>query len=101
LPAEARAPTLPFARSLEGVELTARDLGCTRPPRVKKLDPKGQKFDPLSPGDLRAPDESLPSRHRLAGRPKRLTIWIVPPGYGRRSKAPEGRAKQEPASSGE
>src|SRR5580700_3782013 len=64
LPAEARASADPSIRSLiEGVELTARDLEAALGRHgVKKLDPKGQKFDPnFHQAIFEAPDETVPS----------------------------------------
>ncbi|HEX9169755.1 MAG TPA: nucleotide exchange factor GrpE, partial [Roseiarcus sp.] len=48
LPAEARESADPAIRSvIEGVELTARDLEAALGRHgIKRLDPKGQKFDP-------------------------------------------------------
>jgi molecular chaperone GrpE len=64
LPAEARAAADPQIQSvIEGVELTARDLEAALGRHgVKKLDPKGQKFDPnFHQAIFEAPDESLPA----------------------------------------
>ena len=64
LPAEARANAEPSIRSMiEGVELTARDLEAVLGRHgVKKLDPKGQKFDPnLHQAIFEAPDETVPA----------------------------------------
>jgi len=64
LPAEARANADPAVRSMiEGVELTARDLEAVLGRHgVKRLDPKGQKFDPnLHQAIFEAPDETVPS----------------------------------------
>jgi molecular chaperone GrpE len=64
LPAEARAGAEPSIRSMiEGVELTARDLEAVLGRHgVKKLDPKGQKFDPnLHQAIFEAPDETVPA----------------------------------------
>jgi molecular chaperone GrpE len=64
LPTESRALADPQVRSLiEGVELTARDLEAVLGRHgVKKLDPKGQKFDPnFHQAIFEAPDESLPA----------------------------------------
>jgi molecular chaperone GrpE len=63
-PAEARATADPAVRSMvEGVELTARDLEAALGRHgVKKLDPKGQKFDPnFHQAIFEAPDETVPS----------------------------------------
>jgi len=64
LPAEARAAADPQIQSvIEGVEITARDLEAVLGRHgVKKLDPKGQKFDPnFHQAIFEAPDETLPS----------------------------------------
>src|SRR5271165_636844 len=64
LPAEARAAAEPQIQSvIEGVELTARDLEAVLGRHgVKKLDPKGQKFDPnFHQAIFEAPDETLPA----------------------------------------
>jgi molecular chaperone GrpE len=64
LPAEARASADPAIRSMiEGVELTARDLEAVLGRHgVKRLDPKGQKFDPnLHQAIFEAPDETIPA----------------------------------------
>ena len=64
LPPEARARLDPSTSSLiEGVELTARDLEAALGRHgVKKLDPKGQKFDPnFHQAIFEAPDETVPS----------------------------------------
>ncbi len=64
LPPEARSSADPSIRSLiEGVELTARDLEAVLGRHgVKKLEPKGQKFDPnFHQAIFEAPDESVPS----------------------------------------
>ena len=64
LPAEARALADPQIRSvIEGVELTARDLEAVLGRHgVKRLDPKGQKFDPnFHQAIFEAPDETLPA----------------------------------------
>ncbi|RBP18102.1 molecular chaperone GrpE [Roseiarcus fermentans] len=63
-PAEARAAAEPQIQSvIEGVELTARDLEAALGRHgVKKLDPKGQKFDPnFHQAIFEAPDETVPS----------------------------------------
>ena len=63
-PAEARAAADPQIQSvIEGVELTARDLeAALRRHGVKRLDPKGQKFDPnFHQAIFEAPDETLPA----------------------------------------
>jgi len=64
LPAEARAAAEPQIQSvIEGVELTAKDLETVLGSHgVKKLDPKGQKFDPnFHQAIFEAPDETVPS----------------------------------------
>jgi molecular chaperone GrpE len=64
LPAEARAAADPQIKSvIEGVELTARDLEAVLGRHgVKRLDPKGQKFDPnFHQAIFEIPDESLPA----------------------------------------
>ena len=64
LPAEARAAADPQIQSVsEGVEITARDLEAVLGRHgVKKLDPKGQKFDPnFHQAIFEAPDETLPA----------------------------------------
>jgi molecular chaperone GrpE len=61
---EARAAADPQIQSvIEGVELTARDLEAALGRHgVKKLDPKGQKFDPnFHQAIFEAPDETLPA----------------------------------------
>lgn len=63
-PAEARAAAEPQIQSvIEGVELTAQDLEAVLSRHgVKKLDPKGHKFDPnFHQAIFEAPDESVPS----------------------------------------
>jgi molecular chaperone GrpE len=64
LPAEARANADPHIQSLiEGVELTARDVEAALGRHgVRKLEPKGQKFDPnFHQAIFEAPDETLPA----------------------------------------
>jgi molecular chaperone GrpE len=64
LPAEARTNADPHLQSMiEGVELTARDLEAALGRHgVKKLDPKGQKFDPnFHQAIFEAPDETVPA----------------------------------------
>jgi molecular chaperone GrpE len=64
LPAEARANADPHIQSMiEGVELTARDLEAALGHHgVRKLEPKGQKFDPnFHQAIFEAPDETLPA----------------------------------------
>ena len=61
--AEARAADPQLEALFEGVELTARDLDSALGRHgVKKLDPKGQKFDPnFHQAIFEAPDESVPA----------------------------------------
>ena len=64
LPPEARAAAEPQIQSvIEGVELTARDLEAVLGRHgVKRLDPKGQKFDPnFHQAIFEAPDETVPA----------------------------------------
>ena len=64
LPAEARAAADPQIQSvIEGVELTARDLEAMLGRHgVKRLDPKGQKFDPnFHQAIFEVPDETMPA----------------------------------------
>ena len=64
VPASARAGDDPQIQALiEGVELTARDLEAALGRHgVKKLDPKGQKFDPnFHQAIFEAPDETVPA----------------------------------------
>jgi molecular chaperone GrpE len=64
LPAEARAAADPQIQSvIEGVELTARDLESVLGRHgVRRLDPKGQKFDPnFHQAIFEIPDETLPA----------------------------------------
>ncbi len=64
LPAEVRAAADPQLQSvIEGVELTARDLEAVLGRHgVKRLDPKGQKFDPnFHQAIFEIPDETLPA----------------------------------------
>src|SRR5271170_214082 len=64
LPAEARANADPHIQSMiEGVELTARDLEAALGRHgVRKLDPKGQRFDPnFHQAIFEAPDETVPA----------------------------------------
>ena len=64
LPAEARKNADPHLQSMiEGVELTARDLEAVLGRHgVRKLDPKGQKFDPnFHQAIFEAPDETVPA----------------------------------------
>jgi molecular chaperone GrpE len=64
LPAEARTNADPYLQSMiEGVELTARDLEAALGRHgVKKLEPKGQKFDPnFHQAIFEAPDQTVPA----------------------------------------
>ena len=64
LPEEARKNADPHLQSMiEGVELTARDLEAVLGRHgVRKLDPKGQKFDPnFHQAIFEAPDETVPA----------------------------------------
>ena len=64
LPSEARASADAWIQSMvEGVELTSRDLEAALGRHgVKKLDPKGQKFDPnFHQAIFEAPDDTLPA----------------------------------------
>ena len=64
LPEEARQNADPHLQSMiEGVELTARDLEAVLGrDGVRKLDPKGQKFDPnFHQAIFEAPDETVPA----------------------------------------
>src|SRR5271165_4326676 len=63
LPAEARAADPQIQSVIEGVELTARDLEAALGRHgVRKLDPKGRKFDPnFHQAIFEAPDETLPA----------------------------------------
>lgn len=61
---EARATADPQVKSLiEGLDLTSRDLEAALSRHgVRKLDPKGQKFDPnFHQAIFEAPDETVPS----------------------------------------
>jgi molecular chaperone GrpE len=106
LPAEARTSAEASIRSMiEGVELTARDLEAVLSRHgVKKLDPKGQKFDPnLHQAIFEAPDETVP-----AGTVSQVVQsgWTIgdrvlrPAMVGVSKGGPKAAAKQEPASSG-
>ncbi len=106
LPAEARASADPALRSLvEGVELTARDLEAALGRHgVKRLDPKGQKFDPnFHQAIFEAPDDTLP-----AGAVSQVvqTGWTIgdrvlrPAMVGVSKGGPKASPKEAPASSG-
>ncbi len=107
LPSEALASADPSIRSvIEGVELTARDLEAVLGRHgVKKLDPKGQKFDPnFHQAIFEAPDETVP-----AGTVSQVvqTGWTIgdrvlrPAMVGVSKGGPKAAPRQEPASSGE
>jgi molecular chaperone GrpE len=106
LPAEARTSAEASIRSMiEGVELTARDLEAVLSRHgVKKLDPKGQKFDPnLHQAIFEARDETVP-----AGTVSQVVQsgWTIgdrvlrPAMVGVSKGGPKAAPKQEPASSG-
>jgi len=64
LPEDARASADPQIKSvIEGLELTARELEVVLGRHgVRKLDPKGQKFDPnFHQAIFESPDETLPA----------------------------------------
>jgi molecular chaperone GrpE len=64
LPEEARVGADAVMKSfIDGVELTARDLGAALGRHgVKKLEPEGEKFDPnFHQAMFEVPDETLPS----------------------------------------
>jgi len=106
LPAEVRAAADPQIKSvIEGVELTARELEAVLGRHgVKKLDPKGQKFDPnFHQAIFEAPDETLP-----AGTVSQVvqTGWTIgdrvlrPAMVGVSKGGPKTAPKEEPASTG-
>jgi molecular chaperone GrpE len=106
LPAEARASADPTIRSMiEGVELTARDLEAVLGRHgVKRLDPKGQKFDPnLHQAIFEAPDETVP-----AGTVSQVvqTGWTIgdrvlrPAMVGVSKGGPKAAPREAPAPSG-
>ena len=105
LPAEARdSADAAVQLVIDGVELTARDLaGRAGRHGVKRLEPKGEKFDPnFHQAIFEAPDETVARRHGLAGRPERLDDRRsgVASGDGRRiqgraESGPEGSARVE------
>jgi molecular chaperone GrpE len=107
LPAEARASADPSIRSLiEGVELTARDLETVLGRHVvKKLDPKGQKFDPnFHQAIFEAPDETVPSGTVSQVVQSGWTIGdrvLRPAMVGVSKGGPKPAPRQEPAASGE
>ena len=106
LPAEARANADPHIQSLiEGVELTARDLEAALGRHgVRKLEPKGQKFDPnFHQAIFEAPDETLP-----AGTVSQVVQsgWTIgdrvlrPAMVGVSKGGPKTAPREEPASGG-
>ena len=107
LPPEARASADPSIRALiEGVELTARDLEAALARHgVKKLDPKGQKFDPnFHQAIFEAPDETVPSGTVSQVVQSGWTIGdrvLRPAMVGVSKGGPRAAPRQEPASSGE
>ncbi len=107
LPPEARASADPTIRSLiEGVELTARDLEAALVRHgVRKLDPKGQKFDPnFHQAIFEAPDESVPSGTVSQVVQSGWTIGdrvLRPAMVGVSKGGPKAAPRQESASSGE
>src|SRR5271155_4470699 len=106
-PPEARASADPSIRSLiEGVELTARDLEAALGRHgVKRLDPKGQKFDPnFHQAIFEAPDETVPSGTVSQVVQSGWTIGdrvLRPAMVGVSKGGPRAAPRQEPASSGE
>ena len=107
LPAEARAAAEPQIQSvIEGVELTARELEAVLGRHgVKKLDPKGQKFDPnFHQAIFEAPDETVP-----AGTVSQVvqTGWTIgdrvlrPAMVGISKGGPKAAPKDEPRSHGD
>jgi molecular chaperone GrpE len=107
LPPEARANADPAIGSLiEGVELTARDLEAALGRHgVKKLDPKGQKFDPnFHQAIFEAPDESVHSGTVSQVVQSGWTIGdrvLRPAMVGVSKGGPKAAPRQEPASSRE
>jgi molecular chaperone GrpE len=106
LPAEARNSADPAVRSMiEGVELTARDLETALGRHgVKRLDPKGQKFDPnFHQAIFEAPDATVP-----AGTVSQVvqTGWTIgdrvlrPAMVGVSKGGPKAAPREAPASSG-
>jgi len=107
VPAEVRATADPQVRSvIEGVELTARDLEAVLGRHgVRKLDPKGQKFDPnFHQAIFEAPDETVPS-----GTVAQVvqTGWTIgdrvlrPAMVGVSKGGPKAAPRQAPAGGGE
>ncbi len=106
LPAEARTNADPHLQSMiEGVELTARDLEAALGRHgVKKLEPKGQKFDPnFHQAIFEAPDETVP-----AGTVSQVVQsgWTIgdrvlrPAMVGVSRGGPKAAPKEEPAPGG-
>jgi len=106
LPADARASADPQIKSvIEGVELTARELEAVLGRHgVRRLDPKGQKFDPnFHQAIFEAPDETLP-----AGTVSQVvqTGWTIgdrvlrPAMVGVSKGGPKTAPKEEPAATG-
>ena len=106
LPAEALASADPSIRSvIEGVELTARDLEAVLARHgVRRLDPKGQKFDPnFHQAIFEAPDESVPSGTVSQVVQSGWTIGdrvLRPAMVGVSKGGPRPAPNQEPAPSG-
>jgi molecular chaperone GrpE len=106
LPMEARASAEPSIRSMiEGVELTARDFESVLSRHgVKKLDPKGQKFDPnLHQAIFEAPDETVPTGTVSQVVQSGWTIGdrvLRPAMVGVSKGGPKAAPREEPASSG-
>jgi molecular chaperone GrpE len=107
LPPQARSSADPSTRSLiEGVELTARDLETALGRHgVKKLDPKGLKFDPnFHQAIFEAPDETVPSGTVSQVVQDGWTIGdrvLRPAMVGVSKGGPRAAPRQEPASSDE
>ena len=107
LSVESQATADPAMRSLiEGVELTARDLEAALGRHgVKKLDPKGQRFDPnFHQAIFEAPDETVPSGTVSQVVQSGWTIGdrvLRPAMVGVSKGGPRAAPRQEPASSGE
>jgi molecular chaperone GrpE len=106
LPPAARASADASIRSMiEGVELTARDLeGVLSRHGVKRLDPKGQKFDPnFHQAIFEAPDETVPSGTVSQVVQSGWTIGdrvLRPAMVGVSKGGPKSAPVEQPASSG-
>lgn len=106
-PADALARADPAVRSMvEGVELTARDLEAALGRHgVKKLDPKGQRFDPnFHQAIFEAPDETVPSGTVSQVVQSGWTIGdrvLRPAMVGVSKGGPRAAPRQEQASSGD